>query len=133
MALMPIYYTTNNTRKRKKTKKTKKQIEADRKHEKFLKKMGAGLFGKKVKRSVAQSGSASGLGPEGRRFESYRSDQTSEIPSHEFTGYDKSMAKKEQNIYNGERKLLGIAAMHKSNLVPVFEEQEAKEIARMRR
>ena len=26
-------------------------------------------------RSVAQSGSASGLGPEGRRFESYRSDQ----------------------------------------------------------
>jgi hypothetical protein len=25
-------------------------------------------------RSVAQSGSASGLGPEGRRFESYRSD-----------------------------------------------------------
>jgi hypothetical protein len=28
-------------------------------------------------RSVAQSGSASGLGPEGRRFESYRSDQLS--------------------------------------------------------
>jgi len=43
------------------------------------------------------------------------------------------MAKKEQNIYNGERKLLGIAVMHKSNLVPVFEEKEAKEIARMRR
>ncbi len=28
-------------------------------------------------RSVAQSGSASGLGPEGRRFESYRSDHES--------------------------------------------------------
>lgn len=28
-------------------------------------------------RGVAQSGSASGLGPEGRRFESYRPDQLS--------------------------------------------------------
>ena len=27
-----------------------------------------------IYRGVAQSGSASGLGPEGRRFESYRSD-----------------------------------------------------------
>ena len=27
------------------------------------------------RRGVAQSGSASGLGPEGRRFESYRPDQ----------------------------------------------------------
>ena len=30
----------------------------------------------KIIRSVAQSGSASGLGPEGRRFESCRSDQS---------------------------------------------------------
>ena len=37
------------------------------------------------------------------------------------------------NIYSGKRKLLGIAAMHKSNLVPVFGEDDAKEIARMRR
>jgi len=41
--------------------------------------------------------------------------------------------------YTGERKLLGIAVMHKSNLVPVFEEetgekgQYAKDLARMRR
>ena len=37
--------------------------------------------------------------------------------------------------YTGERKLLGIAAMHKSNLVPVFEEDKnyAKDLARMRR
>lgn len=35
--------------------------------------------------------------------------------------------------YSGERKLLGVAAMHKSNLVPVFDENDAKEIARMRR
>lgn len=37
--------------------------------------------------------------------------------------------------YTGERKLLGIAAMHKSNLVPVFEDDKnyAKDLARMRR
>ena len=44
-------------------------------------------------------------------------------------------AKKESMVYSGERKLLGIATMHKSNAVPIFEEnkEHAKEIARMRR
>ena len=41
--------------------------------------------------------------------------------------------KKEQLIYSGERRLLGIATMHKSNMVPVFDEEDAKDIARMRR
>jgi hypothetical protein len=36
-------------------------------------------------------------------------------------------------VYSGERKLLGIATMHKSNMVPVFSSEEATEIARMRR
>jgi hypothetical protein len=35
--------------------------------------------------------------------------------------------------YSGERRLLGIATMHKSNLVPVFSDEDAKELARMRR
>lgn len=35
--------------------------------------------------------------------------------------------------YSGERKLLGIATMHKSNMVPVFDDQSAKDIAKMRR
>lgn len=39
----------------------------------------------------------------------------------------------EPKIYEGERRLLGIAVMHKSNLVPVFDEQSAKDISRMRR
>ena len=44
-------------------------------------------------------------------------------------------AKKEPMQYSGERKLLGIATMHKSNAVPIFEDnkEHAKEIARMRR
>lgn len=42
-------------------------------------------------------------------------------------------AKKEPNVYSGERKLLGIAVMHKSNLVPVFDREDAAELAKMRR
>ena len=68
MHLMPVYYSTTSTRRRKKKKKTASVLEAERQHEKFLKKMG-------VKRSVAQSGSASALGAEGQGFKSSNSDQ----------------------------------------------------------
>ena len=51
-----------------------------------------------------------------------------------------SMGKKESLQYTGERKLLGIATMHKSNMVPVFADdddktgsKQATEIAQMRR
>jgi len=46
-----------------------------------------------------------------------------------------STARKESMKYTGERKLVGIATMHKSNMVPIFEDnkEEAIEIARMRR
>jgi len=42
---------------------------------------------------------------------------------------------KESMKYTGERRLIGIATMHKSNMVPIFEDNkhEAIEIARMRR
>ena len=42
-------------------------------------------------------------------------------------------SKKEPQQYSGERKLLGIATMHKSNMVPVFDKEDAKDIAKMRR
>ena len=41
--------------------------------------------------------------------------------------------KRESLKYDGERKLLGIAVLHKSCLQPVFSQQEAEEIAKMRR
>ena len=40
---------------------------------------------------------------------------------------------KKPQQYSGERKLLGIATMHKSNMVPVFDDKDAKDIAKMRR
>jgi|TARA_B110000483_G_C18138073_1_gene520323 hypothetical protein len=43
--------------------------------------------------------------------------------------------RRENLMYTGERQLIGIGVMHKSNLVPVFKEdkQYAKDLARMRR
>ena len=94
MHLLPMYFTTTSIRKRKKTKKPASLIEAERQHEKFLKKMigirsSVGIEQRSSKpwvtgsspvecaneRSVAQSGSASALGAGGQRFESSLSDQ----------------------------------------------------------
>ena len=40
--------------------------------------------------------------------------------------------KAEPQAYSGERKLLCIGLMHKSNLVPVWDEEGAKEITQMK-
>ena len=42
-------------------------------------------------------------------------------------------AKKEPKVYDGERRLIGIGILHKSNLVPIFDEEHAKDLAKMRR
>jgi hypothetical protein len=39
---------------------------------------------------------------------------------------------KTKNVYTGD-KMLGIAVMHKSNLVPIFTEENAVDVSRMRR
>lgn len=41
--------------------------------------------------------------------------------------------KAQPQSYSGERKLIGIGLMHKSNLVPIWDEEGAKEISKMRR
>ena len=122
MHMLPAYYTTTNSRKRKKKKKSQSLLAAEREHQKFLDSMGVGA--PKKSRSVAQPGSASALGAEGRRFESYRSDQK--------PGWDPSMAKKEDKVYTGTE-IIGIAQMHKSNAVPVRGKKAAVEVATMRR
>ncbi len=54
---------------------------------------------------------------------------TSVIPSMPMTG---NAAKATPKVYTGT-KVKGIATMHKSNAVPVFSDEEAVEISRMRR
>lgn len=64
------------------------------------------------------------------------------IPKYSFRGQDKALPSlitndpfvsgKVQNQYTGT-KMIGVATLHKSNGVPVFSEEDAVEISRMRR
>lgn len=146
--------TTTSVKKRKPKKKTQSLLQAEAAYEKFLKKMGvhpsqssrsltvkhppytrlnvsrlesdlgSNPSGSTNSRSVGKSGNPPHLGCGNRGFESSRSDQCF---------YDPSMAKKEPMQYTGERKLLGIATMHKSNLQPIWSKEQAKDAATMRR
>jgi len=60
----------------------------------------------------------------------HRDRSTSHIPSKD-SGIGVAV-KKEANTYTGD-KLIGIGNLHKSNLVPVFKSDEAKDLASMRR
>jgi hypothetical protein len=56
--------------------------------------------------------------------------ETERIPSLPFTGGP--CTKPEQKVYTGT-KVKGIGTMHKSNAVPIFSDEEAVEISKMRR
>jgi hypothetical protein len=125
MHLLPVYYSTTNTRKRKQKKKSSSVLEAERKHAKFLKKMGIG--------GCSSIGRAPALQAGGRRFDSDHLHQSRKLESYNSDQlYNSSMAKKKPNIYTGTE-IIGIAQMHKSNAVPVRGKKQAEEIARMRR
>lgn len=55
---------------------------------------------------------------------------TTHIPSRD-TGIGNA-TKKQSNVYSGNA-IIGLGTLHKSNCVPIFSEQEAKDIAQMRR
>lgn len=58
--------------------------------------------------------------------------ETPHIPSHD-SGYKGAVTtKRNSSVYTGDA-MIGIASMHKSNLVPVFKEQDAVDISHMRR
>jgi len=84
-------------------------------HEKWLESMGVG----KVKPA------------HGNEIPTYKSENKVAL-SNKISGHG---PRKESMTYSGERKLLGIATMHKSNLVPIFADNkdDAKDIASMRR
>lgn len=55
---------------------------------------------------------------------------TRHIPSLDTGGGNAT--KRDAPVYTGD-KMIGIGQMHKSNAVPIFKQEEAEEIARMRR
>ena len=118
MHLLPVFYSTTNTKKRKVRKKTQSQLAAERDHEKFLKKMGIG--------------SRSSVGSEQRSSKPWVTGSSPVESTKPTVMYDSSMAKKEEMVYTGTE-IIGIAQMHKSNAVPIRGKKQAQEVAQMRR
>ena len=114
--------TTINTKKRKSKGITQKDRQAQADHDKWLRKMGVHPDQLKAKGKTKPI----------NKIPDYRSDRQSLPTSDKIDGH---CPQKQSQEYTGERKLLGVAVMHKSNLVPIFADnkEEAKEIARMRR
>ena len=124
MHLVGPYMTTTSYKKRKAKNKTKKMLEAEAKHEKWLRKMNA--HPEQIAKNKEKNANVSIL-----CVPDYSSDSSSLPTSDVIPGG--STAPAERQIYSGERRLLGVATMHKSNMVPVFDSKDAKDIAKMRR
>ena len=100
---------------------TKRKREAQAEHKAWLESQG--LDDKTLKRSA-------------KDFKGYNIPDYTPDPNYPKLG-DKipvsGGSKKEPMVYSGERKLIGIGLMHKSNLVPIWDKEGAEEISKMRR
>ena len=116
MHLLPVYFTsTKFSRKSRKRKFTQKQQNAQREHEKFLKKMGVtGVESNKGIHDIPDY-------KENIRETAKTSDS---VPNNG--------SRKQAQQYTGTF-IKGIATMHKSNLVPVSKDGNPKDYATMRR
>jgi hypothetical protein len=105
----------------------RKARELDESWKELLKRQGLELEEKKRKRAMS-AGNLTSTGyslaiPEGRNT-------TAHIPSRDSGGGNATLAP--TKVYTGT-KVKGIATMHKSNAVPVFSDEEAIDISKMRR
>ena len=127
MHLVGPYMTTTNYRSKKSNKKkSQKQIQADIKHDKWLRARGIAPDQLKDKLPTNAKGERKGI----YAVPDYKQHQGTVACSNNIIG---STAKKQQNQYTGDQ-LAGIGMLHKSNMVPVRKDSnDAKEIARMRR
>ena len=112
MHMLPSYFTTTSTRKRKSKKKTESIIQEEIKTQKLLERLGY------------------------NKNHNFRHD----IPNYRISKSDVKTSDAVGNGFKNMRKqytgdeLAGIGTLHKSNMVPVRKDSDdAKEIARMRR
>ncbi len=126
MGMMPAFFSTTNTRKRKKQKF--KSAEEKRKHfqlEQSWNELKRKHYVEPSKKSVSTN-TLPGYkltSPPGRESINY--------PSVD-TGLGNATKPIEGKRYTGD-KIIGIGTLHKSNAVPIFSDQEAKDISKMRR
>jgi len=114
---MQILHTSTRSKKKRKPNAKQRELQSD--WEKLLKKYEP----KKPLPKRNDEGFTYSLGVPARR-------ETPKIPSLPFTAGP--CTKAPDKVYTGTA-IKGIGTMHKSNAVPVFSDEEAIEIARMRR
>jgi hypothetical protein len=119
MGLMPVFYNTN----RSKPAAKRKFRSADEKRSWELAQQSEfGIAGKRTKTESKVAGFPSYAPPPGR--------ETPRYPSRD-TGLGVA-ARAPDKVYTGTL-MKGIGTLHKSNAVPVFSDEEAVDIAKMRR
>ncbi len=121
MGLMPVYFTTTSTKKRKakfsSSEQKQKSIQLQKDWEDMMKKYDTKPV-RKLQRKVYTP-------PQAVRRE------VPHYPSVD-TGGNATKPINHEKVYTGT-KMIGIGQLHKSNAVPVFSSDEAKEISTMRR
>lgn len=122
MHLVGPYLTTTKYNSKKKTSNSKKLETAKAEHEAWLKKMGVG----KTTLPTNKKGQRAGI------YDIPDYSTGPRMTSDRVAGHGPA---KEPMVYSGERQLLGVATMHKSNMVPIFADKktDAVDIAQMRR
>jgi hypothetical protein len=127
MHLVGPHMTTTKYNRKKKASKNKRLAKAQQEHEAWLESMGVGK--KQLQEKLYdEHGQRKHFGS----IPDYSEHQATATLSNRVAG---SAPQKQRNVYSGERTLLGVATMHKSNMVPVFadKKEDAKDIAAMRR
>jgi hypothetical protein len=139
MHLVGPYLTTTNYKKRK-TKMTKARVlqleEGHKSHNKFLKsiKLAPVTYDEYVDYVHGRTPHTRKPAPEPLKVVADYRRQVPTIPSLPMTteGMQNACARKEPQRYTGTL-IKGIATMHKSNAVPVINDEQAREISSMRR
>lgn len=140
-------FTTLNTKKRKakKRKADSHYVEGWRKQNKFYKAKGIELmtlpeYIDYIHGVYKPKGELRAIQTPWHHTESTYRRETKHVPTHTSDNGIGTATKKPSMQYTGERRLVGIAMMHKSNLVPVFADdndktgsKQATEISQMRR
>jgi len=118
-------YMTTTKYNRKQKKPNAKVAKAQAEHEKWLRKQG--VHPDQIAARKAKRGDIKTLD-----IPDYAENRPNLPTSDKVCGHGPA---REGNTYSGERQLLGIATMHKSNMVPIFadKKEDAKDIASMRR
>jgi len=122
MRLVGPYMTTTKYNRKQKPTKNKRLLKAQADHEAWLESMGVG----KTKLPTNKKGQRVGI------YDIPDYNTGPRMTSDRVAGHGPA---KDRKIYSGERTLLGVATMHKSNMVPIFadKKEDAKDIAQMRR